>query len=200
MLQEGRLKSPSIKEIVTYHDPCHLRHFWNFDSPRDVISQIPGAELVEMPRNREEAYCCGAGGGVRAAFPDLALTTARERVEEAVETGAGVLITSCPFCVNNLSYASKSMSNPIKVMDITTYLLERITGQPMPEGMAVDMDLENAPGTDTLKDAVKEDKKVIEKDEKKDAEKELIRCNVCGFTTSSHREMSKHMLEHSSVV
>ncbi len=66
------------------------------------MKAIPGVELVEMERIREFSWCCGAGGGVKSALPEFAVETARERVQEAKETGAEALVTSCPWCEANL--------------------------------------------------------------------------------------------------
>lgn len=116
---------------VTYHDPCHLgRHMDMYEIPREVITKIPGVELLEMKRNRKNAWCCGAGGGVKSQFPDLALTIAKERIREAVESGAHLLLTSCPFCVGNLSDALKQMplevQNQIHIVDIIDFIASKI--------------------------------------------------------------------------
>ena len=116
---------------VTYHDPCHLgRHMDLYETPRDVIRKIPGVELVEMKRNRKNAWCCGAGGGVKSQFPSLAVEISKERIEEAVETGASILLTSCPFCVGNLQDARDQLDpevqEKIKVVDIINFIAERI--------------------------------------------------------------------------
>lgn len=96
------------KKVVTYHDPCHLgRYCGIIDAPREIIESIGGLELVEMPRNRENSFCCGAGAGVKTAYPDYAMWVARRRVEEALSTGAELLITACPFCKQNLSQAAQ---------------------------------------------------------------------------------------------
>ena len=58
-----------------------------YEPPREVLKSIPGLELVEMERIREYAWCCGAGGGVREAYPDFSSWTARERIEEAKPPG-----------------------------------------------------------------------------------------------------------------
>ncbi len=73
-----------------------------YEPPRNVLKQIPGIKLVEMERTREFAYCCGAGGGVKAQFPEFALNTSKRRVEEAVDTDAQALVSCCPFCKTNL--------------------------------------------------------------------------------------------------
>ncbi|HEX68859.1 MAG TPA: (Fe-S)-binding protein, partial [Candidatus Bathyarchaeota archaeon] len=69
--------------------------------------------------------CCGAGGGVRAAFPDLSLWTAKQRVNEAIDTGATTLVSSCPFCASNLEWAIKDMGVNMKFQDITQ-IIEKI--------------------------------------------------------------------------
>ena len=122
-------KSTPIK--VTYHDPCHLgRHMDLYEIPREVIQKIPGVELIEMRRNRKNAWCCGAGGGVKSQFPDLAQAIAKERVQEALQTEADILTTSCPFCIGNLLDAWKEMEEnirgKIKVIDIIDFIASRI--------------------------------------------------------------------------
>jgi Fe-S oxidoreductase len=56
-----------------------------------------------MSRSREKSWCCGAGAGVKTAYPDFALWIGQERVKEAAETGAEALVTACPFCEGNLN-------------------------------------------------------------------------------------------------
>jgi Fe-S oxidoreductase/L-lactate utilization protein LutC len=104
-LEEGRLELKSPEALtVTYHDPCHLgRGCGIYDEPRRLLEAIDGIELVEMERNRERSACCGAGGGVWTAFPELANEIGRKRAAMAVDTGASVLVTSCPWCAQNLS-------------------------------------------------------------------------------------------------
>ncbi len=110
---------------VTYHDPCHLgRHSGVFDAPRNVIGKIKGMELVEMDKNRENSRCCGAGGGYKSQYNDFAVNIAAERIRDAEETGAEILITCCPFCVTNLSQGAKKINSKIKVMDLAEILIE----------------------------------------------------------------------------
>ena len=116
---------------VTYHDPCHLgRHMDLYEIPRDVIKKIPGIELIEMRRNRKNAWCCGAGGGMKSQFPDLAVDISKDRIIEAIESGAEILLTSCPFCVGNLQDAYDSMGpdvqEKIKVVDIIDFIATKI--------------------------------------------------------------------------
>lgn len=116
---------------VTYHDPCHLgRHMNLYDIPREVISKIPGINLIEMKRTKNNAWCCGAGGGVKSQFPDLALKISEERIKEAIETGAQILTTSCPFCIGNLGDAYEDMDaaikDKIKVVDIIDLIASKL--------------------------------------------------------------------------
>ncbi len=97
------LKLEPLDITVTYHDPCHMgRHNRIFDPPRRVIEAI--CNLEEMKGNREEARCCGGGGGVRSGYPDLSLRMARRRLED-LPSNVETIVTTCPLCVKNLSDA-----------------------------------------------------------------------------------------------
>jgi Fe-S oxidoreductase len=123
LMQEKRLRLKENKSTVTYHDPCHLGRYCNlYEVPRRVIQSVPGIELVEMERNRMDAWCCGAGGGVSVGKREYALTTARERLEEALSCGAEVLITSCPNCIQILRDAGTEVTASIAVQDIATFI------------------------------------------------------------------------------
>ncbi|MFW9807535.1 MAG: (Fe-S)-binding protein [Candidatus Thorarchaeota archaeon] len=134
LLEEGKIKiEKPYNRKVTWHDPCHsVRHVgiaiekeilagsknWLLDSraaekakeahyelPRVVLRSIPGLELREMYRIKGDSFCCGAGGGVKAQYPDMAMFAAKERLKEAASTGADEIMTSCPFCVTNFNDA-----------------------------------------------------------------------------------------------
>jgi heterodisulfide reductase subunit D len=117
--------------LVTYHDPCHLgRHMNLYEIPREVIMKLPGIKLIEMKRNRKNAWCCGAGGGVKSQFPELAVEISKERIMEAIESGASILTTSCPFCIGNLRDAYNLMDPEIKekiqVIDLIDFITSKI--------------------------------------------------------------------------
>lgn len=102
---------------VTFHDSCHLgRHSNVFDSPRDVIKAV--ANLVEMESIRENSLCCGAGGGVKSAYPEIASEMAKSRINQARDTGCETLITACPFCKLNLE------NEDLEVLDLTEFLVK----------------------------------------------------------------------------
>ena len=77
-----------------------------------------GVKVVEMPRNKQNAWCCGGGGGVKAGFPSLSSFAASERVKEAKETGANAIVSSCPFCYANLSDAIEQKKERMEVYDL----------------------------------------------------------------------------------
>ncbi|OGO12221.1 MAG: hypothetical protein A2Y93_18010 [Chloroflexi bacterium RBG_13_68_17] len=117
-----------LEKTITYHDPCYLgKHNSVFDEPRAVLAAIPGAKLVEMDRSREKSLCCEGGGGrmwLEGTNPGTRL--AQMRVKEALETGAEVLATACPFCLLTLEEAVKHLNadDRLKVMDVAELVAE----------------------------------------------------------------------------
>ena len=128
LILEGKIKVKKTPKKVTYHDPCHLgRHSDIYEEPREIINET--SVLVEMDRNRERSRCCGAGAGVKSAFPETALKVASKRIQDAESTNAEIIITSCSFCILNLENALKyTLDNENKgsvssVLDITELIL-----------------------------------------------------------------------------
>ena len=108
---------------ITYHDPCDLgRHAGIYDEPREIIRRI-APNFVEMRHSRADALCCGAGGGVRGAFPKNSIAMARRRLEEVEEIGAEVVLTECNSCVHNLNNA-KLRAQKFKIYTMTQFLRE----------------------------------------------------------------------------
>jgi Fe-S oxidoreductase len=97
-----------------------------YDLPRNVLKSIPGIKLVEMERNREYAWCCGAGAGVRERYPEFSSWTAGERIEEAASTGAEAIVSACPHCERNFTDAINDRSEVMKVYDIVDLIREAI--------------------------------------------------------------------------
>jgi len=120
-----RFKKP-VTGKVTYHDPCRLGRLGGgiYEPPRDVLRAIPGLELVEMPRRRRWAWCCGGGGlVVLNAFPDFARWTASQRLAEA-KVVADTLVTACAHCVVNLEDANQAHSLGLKIYDLPVLVAE----------------------------------------------------------------------------
>lgn len=117
LIREGKLDLSHNDIDVTYHDSCHLgRHCGVFDEPRSVIKSV--SNLVEMENVRDDSLCCGAGGGVKSAYPEIASQMAKSRLNQAKETGCATLVTSCPFCKLNLR------NDDLEVLDLTEFLIE----------------------------------------------------------------------------
>ena len=128
LIEQGRLVlNGEYAKKVTYHDPCYLgRHNNLYDPPRQILNNISGLELVEMDENRSESLCCGGGGGriwmethKGERFSDL-------RLEQAVETGARVLATACPYCISHFeeSRLSQAEDQATEIRDITEIIDE----------------------------------------------------------------------------
>jgi Fe-S oxidoreductase len=136
LLDEGRLKlSSKMEKRVTYHDPCYLgRKSAVFEEPRKLIKRIPGVTLAEMEMFRQNSDCCGMGGGrMWMEIPKGLVSSqaiAEKRVKQALETGAEVLFTACPFCKITLTDAVKAMNveRAIEVMDITELVAQTMIG------------------------------------------------------------------------
>jgi Fe-S oxidoreductase len=110
-----------IKKQIIVYEPKRPRYngAWGvYDPPRDILKAIPGLELVEMERTREYSWCCGAGGGVREAYPEYADWTAGERIAEARATGAEALVSACPWCQRSFRDALHARGEAMKVYDI----------------------------------------------------------------------------------
>ncbi|MFX1339790.1 MAG: (Fe-S)-binding protein [Promethearchaeota archaeon] len=119
------LKLKNLNIDITYHDPCHIgRHMGLYQIPRDILNKF--SNLFEMKTNRESAMCCGAGGGVKKGFSDLSLEIAKNRVREAIDTGAKTIVSTCPFCYRNIYDAIEALNSNIKMVDLVELFLESL--------------------------------------------------------------------------
>jgi Fe-S oxidoreductase len=152
LIKSNRLKlDKNVNLRVAYHDSCSLtrlsdpwtpwkgeRGLWGmvspdlerrrgthglYQQPRDILSQIPGVDLVETIRKRENAWCCGAGRGTVEAFPEFAAWTAGEKLKEVNETGAEAIVSTCPWCKDNFKKAIRKSGDKLKVYDISEIIL-----------------------------------------------------------------------------
>jgi Fe-S oxidoreductase len=129
LLQEGRLRfHGELNKTVTYHDPCYLgKHNRIFDAPRSILTRIPGLKFIEMDRSRERSLCCEGGGGrMWLEGTNIEERLAHQRVQEAIDTGAEVLATACPFCVLTLEDAvrTRGLDDQLRVADIMELVAE----------------------------------------------------------------------------
>jgi len=128
LIKDNRLELSNEQTIkVTYHDPCHLgRHSGVYDTPRDVLKSIPNIKFVEMSENRNNALCCGAGGGFRSGYKDLSIELAALRVSQVKKIDAEIIASSCPFCHYNLELGRDKIDKTLKVVDITELIAKRL--------------------------------------------------------------------------
>ncbi len=131
LIKEGRieLKEGNDNSKITYHDPCYLGRYNSvYDAPRDSLTKIQGVELVEMEKNRDKSFCCGAGGGRMFLEETEGTRINEERTKQALETGADTIAVACPFCMTMLSDGTKAFDkeDEVGVKDIAEIILEHI--------------------------------------------------------------------------
>ncbi|MEI7778335.1 MAG: (Fe-S)-binding protein [Actinomycetes bacterium] len=135
LVRDGKLTPVKpLEEKITYHDPCYLgRHNKVYTPPRELVAGIPGVNLVEMPRNSEKSFCCGAGGARMWMEERIGQRINETRGNEAVATGATTIAVACPFCSVMLNDAvtqlqASSGGAAVTVSDISTLLLDSVRG------------------------------------------------------------------------
>ena len=130
LMNQGKLElTKPFEKKITYHDPCYLgRHNDIFDEPREVLKKVPGLSLIEMSETRIDSLCCGGGGGrvwmetqKGERFGDL-------RIDQAIEVGAELLVTSCPYCITMFEDSRITMGadEKIEIRDITEIIQEAL--------------------------------------------------------------------------
>lgn len=149
LVSKGRLNPRfEINNRVTFHDPCYLgRHNGIYEAPRRILRRIPGLTLVEMPDHHDNSLCCGGGGGgaFHGAFCEGRL--AELRIRQAMDTGAEVIATACPYCSRMLHEAVMALGfqDQIRVQDVAELLIHSIEMRyedPMPVHINLELDQE----------------------------------------------------------
>ncbi|WP_372735085.1 (Fe-S)-binding protein, partial [Nocardioides sp.] len=142
LVREGKLTpikdgAGAAKRSITYHDPCYIgRHNGVYSPPRELLQVLPGAELVEMERNSEKSFCCGAGGARMWMEETIGERINTNRTNEAVGTGADQIAVGCPFCRVMLSdgltaaQADGTAREEVEVLDVAQMLLASVKGVP----------------------------------------------------------------------
>ncbi len=141
LVREGRLTpikdgAGAAKRSITYHDPCYLgRHNQVYSPPRELLQILPGAEFIEMERNSEKSFCCGAGGARMWMEENIGERINLNRTKEAVGTGADQIAVGCPFCRVMLSdgltseQANGNAREEVEILDVAQMLLASVKGE-----------------------------------------------------------------------
>jgi len=135
-VRSGRLKPNHVENgsnVYAYHDPCYLgRHNQIYDDPRDVLDAIPGLKRVEMSRCRDRSFCCGGGGLMLFYEPQENERMGVKRVQMAVEAGANVIVTACPFCMVNIEDAIKvtGLEGKVAAIDLAELVDQHLVREP----------------------------------------------------------------------
>jgi Fe-S oxidoreductase/nitrate reductase gamma subunit len=129
LAREGKISiSPTLEGITTYHDPCYLGRVNEiFDTPRGLVNQVKKGTFVEMPRNRNEGFCCGGGGG-RIWMEEHHKRINHARMDEAIGLSANTVVTACPYCLIMMEDAikDKEKSESMKALDISEIVAKGI--------------------------------------------------------------------------
>ena len=127
LVKDGRLRPVNrVTNSLTYHDPCYLgRHNQIYEPPRELLAST-GVEVVEMPRNKERSFCCGAGGGRMWMEEKLGTRINLNRVDEAIATGVKEVAVGCPFCRVMVSDGMTGRGSDVAVLDVAQALLRTV--------------------------------------------------------------------------
>jgi len=114
------VRKVSLKQLRTWDPPKKVNTGANgvYDAPRDLLKAIPGLEFVEMHRIREYGLCCGAGGGAADVAPEMAYGAGKNRIEEARDVGADIIVSACRKCESHLTKSQQSSDSAPQAMEI----------------------------------------------------------------------------------
>ncbi|MFC0186945.1 (Fe-S)-binding protein [Fictibacillus aquaticus] len=131
-IKEGRIKpTHAVNETITYHDSCYLgRYNEVYEPPREILKAIPGVNLVEMDRNRQNGMCCGAGGGLMWTEEKAGSRVNVARTEQALAVNPTMIGSGCPFCLTMLSDGTKAkeVEEQVQTLDVVEILEKSVFG------------------------------------------------------------------------
>jgi Fe-S oxidoreductase len=133
LVKEGRLvPKHTLDETIAFHDSCYLgRYNEVYDAPRDIIKAIPGVKLKEIERNRDNAMCCGAGGGLMWMEEETGHRINVARTEQALAVNPSVISSGCPYCLTMLSDGTKAkeVEETVSTYDVAELLEKSVFGE-----------------------------------------------------------------------
>jgi len=151
LIRGGRLKPRyNVPLFVTYHDPCHLgRHNGIYEEPRRVLKSIPGLHLTEMRRSGPFSACCGMGGGLKLARPDLQKKMSASRIREAEAVGAEAVVTPCQTCLMGLTTGAAAADSSLGLFHLNEMLVRSICPDITTETIIRELEGRNRPREET---------------------------------------------------
>ncbi len=130
LIEDGKIRlSKKINAKITFHDSCYLGRYNDiYESPRQIMSSIPGTKTIEMERSKDKGFCCGAGGARMFMEETIGKRVNHDRTEEALALNINVIGTACPFCLTMLSdgVKDKEATEKVVVKDIAELVAEAI--------------------------------------------------------------------------
>lgn len=130
LVESGKLRLPAaVATTVAFHDPCYLGRYNNeYDAPRRMLDAIGGVRRLELPRNRDRSFCCGAGGGRMWMEETEGKRVNMERADEALAVKPDVIGTGCPFCMTMLvdGVKARDAADSVEVKDVAELVLEAL--------------------------------------------------------------------------
>jgi Fe-S oxidoreductase len=130
LIKQGRLKlNKPLDKLLTYHDSCYLgRHNGIYEEPRQILDIIPKLQVKEMERNRSRGFCCGAGGGHMWMDESRGERINHVRTQHALDTGAEMVGTSCPFCLQMFEdgIRVKEMEGKVEARDLVELVADSL--------------------------------------------------------------------------
>jgi heterodisulfide reductase subunit D len=128
LIGDGAIRLGAVNAAVTYHDPCDLgRNGGVYDAPRRILKSIPGLTLLELENNRAQSVCCGGGGNLELADPDLSSVLAQKKIEEIQRTGVKTVVTSCQQCIRTIRARAARQEIDLDVWDITELVVQSMS-------------------------------------------------------------------------
>jgi len=128
LVANGKLAVPkALGKKVAYHDPCYLgRHSDVYDAPRELLASRAETSVMELDRNRELSLCCAGGGGRIWGEVPMGERFGELRITNAVDQGAEILATACPYCVNMLTDACNSLNKQdvLEIVELSELLTD----------------------------------------------------------------------------
>ena len=128
LVREKRIAfTKSLPQKIAFHDACHMSRVCGaYDSPRQALKFVKDLKVLEMVPTREEALCSGGGGGFPDVYADQAANVGSRRIEDAVETGATSLVTTCPHAEAHFEKVAAQRNMKISIVDLAEMIAQAL--------------------------------------------------------------------------